>query len=193
MIIKELKFGTCKFLYVSPEVLLSAKDPLRSALLSILPNNETREGGRILVDAWSCKYSKMNFPAGLLWKALLTDLHRAGLSDVSKLFEKGAGMRELGGVGEVTAKVLYRVFGVKTVGDLADLTEEKAVQIQERIKKEGLVRNMAAGKMLALVQSARILVTTALMKVADDDEDDDDGHLLHATEAPETPTWDSYT
>jgi len=93
----------------------------------------------------------------------------------------------------VTAKVLYRVFGVKTVGDLADLTEEKAVQIQERIKKEGLVRNMAAGKMLALVQSARILVTTALMKVADDDEDDDDGHLLHATEAPETPTWDSYT
>ena len=40
MIIQELKFGTCKFLYVSPEVLLSAEDPLRTALLSILPNDE---------------------------------------------------------------------------------------------------------------------------------------------------------
>ena len=172
---------------------MSAKDPLRSALLSILPNNETREGGRISVDAWSCKTSKMTFPAGLLWKALLTYLHRAGLSDVSKLFEKGAGLRELGGVGEVTAKVLYQVFRVKTVGDLPDLTEEKAVQIQERIKKEGSVRNMAAGKDACLGANARILLTTALMGVADYHEDDDDGQLLHAKEATEAPTWDSFS
>jgi hypothetical protein len=151
------------------------------------------EGGRIAVDAWSCKTSKMTFPAGSLWKAFVTQLHIASLSDGTERFEKGAGLRELGGVGEKTAMVLSQTFGLKTVGSLAELTAERAAEIQARIKKEGLVRNMAAGKMLALVLAAQILVTTALMEVADDEEDDDDGHLLHATEANEAPSWDSYS
>jgi hypothetical protein len=48
---------------------------------------------------------------------------------------------------------------------------------------------MAAGKDACLGANARILLTTALMDVADDDEDDDDGQLLQAKEATEAPTW----
>ena len=89
-------------------------------------------GRLVVVDSWSCKTSKLLFPTGSKFPEL-----KSGSTSGDK-HDKDAPVRNVNGVGRKIEPVLEQTFLIKTVGNLASLTDEEVTRFQERVTADKL-------------------------------------------------------
>jgi hypothetical protein len=124
------------------------------------------------VDCWSEKTSKLLYPAGSKFQAVLT----SG-SMIVDMHDKEGPVRNVNGVGQRIEPVLMQIFQIKTVGALAELTDENLERFQERIRTEKL----AGGRinLKTLRKKANDLLNAGMPDATEENEEADLDHQEH--------------
>lgn len=100
---------------------------------------------------------------------------------VQVAFEASSPNNVLVGVGRAYKIILTSVLGLKTVGDIAALTDAEIFTLQERVRTENLATNRL--NLWKLREQAHRLLEIGVPEEDDAEEsDDDDGHRLQETE-----------